>query len=102
MNAARAGIIRRISWQSLTARLRNTPVARWIHSDQQLVIFRIVRPTDPVPANTVGPVHRDDWSHLEKFEATERWLTRDAFLAPLPSGCRRGSTSIRSRMPSGC
>ena len=33
MNAARAGVTRRISWQSLTARLRNTPVARWIRCD---------------------------------------------------------------------
>lgn len=80
MNAARAGITRRISWQSLTARLRNTAVARWIHSDRQLVVFRIVRPTDPARANTVGSVRRDDWSHLEKFEVTERWLTREAFL----------------------
>jgi len=81
MNAARAGMIRRISWQSLTARLRNTPVARWIHSDHQLVVFRIVRPTDPARADPAGPVRRDDWSDLEKFEVTERWLTRDAFLA---------------------
>jgi len=80
MNATRAAITRRISWQSLTARLRNTPVARWIHSDRQLVIFRIVRPTDLVPATPVGAVHRDDWSHLEKFEVTEHWLTRDTFL----------------------
>lgn len=80
MNAAQPGITRRISWQSLTARLRNTPVVRWIHSDHQLVIFRIVRPPDPVPAHPVGAVHRDDWSHLEKFLATERWLTREAFL----------------------
>ena len=56
------------------------PLARWIHSDQQLVIFRIVRPTDLARANPVSPVRRDDWSHLEKFEATERWLTREEFL----------------------
>ena len=86
MNAAHEGIPRRVSWQTLTARLRNTPVVRWIHSDHQLVIFRIVRPIDPVPANPVGAVHRDDWSHLEKFEVTERWLTRAAFL-----GDRRGA-----------
>jgi RimJ/RimL family protein N-acetyltransferase len=80
MNAARADVTRRITWRSFTARLRNTPVARWIHSDRQLVVFRIVRPTDPVPVIPVGAVHRDDWSHLEKFEVTEHWLTREAFL----------------------
>lgn len=81
MNSARAGMTRRISWRSLTARLRNTTLARWIHSDRQLVIFRIVRPAEPARPDPAGPVHRDDWSHLEKFEVTEHWLTRDTFLA---------------------
>jgi len=81
MNAARAAITRRISWQSLTARLRNTAVARWIHSDRQLVVLRIVLPSEPARPDAAGPVNRDDWSHLEKFEVTEHWLTREAFLA---------------------
>jgi len=80
MNAARAGVTRRISWQSLTAWLRNMPLARWIYKDRQLVIFRIVRRTDLARANPAAVVRRDDWSHLEKFEVTERWLTREAFL----------------------
>jgi len=80
MKAARAAVTRRISWQSLTARLRNTAIARWIDSDRQLVVLRIVLPSDPARPDAGGAVHRDDWSHLEKFEATERWLTREAFL----------------------
>ena len=80
MNSPLADLASRISWRSLREWVRSTRTARWIHSDRRLVIFRITRPTNLAQVDSPGGVSRDEWSHLERFEVTEHWLTREEFL----------------------
>jgi len=80
MKSPLADLVSRMSWQSLRERVRSTRIARWTYSDHRLVIFRIDRPPSLAKADFGGGVRRDDWSHLERFEVTEHWLTREEFL----------------------
>lgn len=68
------------SWPAVPTRLRNSALGRWINYDHSLVVFRRARsPYEQIPAGNAC-VGRDDWSHLEGFESSERWLTRADFL----------------------
>lgn len=90
MKSPLASLAGRMSWQSLRERLRGTRTARWVYSHHRLVIFRISRPTRLPEADFAGRVSRDDWSHLERFEVTEHWLTREEFLATAAERLSRG------------
>lgn len=69
-----AGLVRRAA-RFVTA----NPVSRWIWRDDALLVVRAgpeaVR--DQVPRTEVKI---NCWDHVELFEQTERWLTKDAFI----------------------
>ena len=90
MNSPLADLAGRISWRSLREWVRSTRTARWIYSDRRLVIFRITRPTNLAQVDFPGGVSRDEWSHLERFEVTEHWLTREEFLGTAAERLSRG------------
>ncbi len=69
-----------LPWPSVTKRLRNSRLARWLRYDHTLIVYRRLREPQQQALERSPRVRRDDWAQLESFERTERWLRREDFL----------------------
>lgn len=56
------------------------PLSRWVWSDDWLCVMR-VGPESLASLPDAPEVAMDSWAHLELFEQTESWLTKEQFLA---------------------
>lgn len=67
-------------WRRVLSAIRTSRPVQWLWSDTYLVILRIGREAG-ADISTPTPMNVNCRDDLEKFEQTEPWLTRDAFLA---------------------
>jgi GNAT superfamily N-acetyltransferase len=72
---------------SLLLRLTNHPLARKAWSDRQLNLF-VAEANCPIPTNALQ-IRVNDFDHINRFEQTTSWLTRDGFISFASEHCAR-------------